>query len=407
MSAAERQKIKFTRQEFYDKLWSMPTTKVAAELEISDVMIGKVCRSYNIPKPYLGYWAKLAHGKKPKKTRLPKDDDPDIQSLVFFKYPHHAPSVNEPPRETLYDQDIQDLLVRARNLAPVEVPIILRKPHPLISEWKVEQAQRVAAKGISWEHRQSRARKPILDINTSDAVVNRALAIMDTLIKLVETIGGKIVVVSSERHWTDATTMIEVAGEIVTSVRLRERTNMVKIIDPKARFSWDRERTENVPNGLLLFDSGPSDYRNWMAKDGKKRKIEDALVNMVIECVCRVGESRLKKLEEEAAWAVNAERERIERETAEARKRRQDELRQLQLAEQTKVDQLFARATAWRQSQIIRDYLDLVCLHHVGAEGSLPIDCEIASYLRWGFEQADRLDPLRPSPQSILDTRIQ
>ncbi|MEZ6082285.1 MAG: hypothetical protein R3C56_43400 [Pirellulaceae bacterium] len=109
MSVAERQEFKFTRQEFYDKLWSMPTTKVAAELEISDVMIGKVCRTYNIPKPYLGYWAKLAHGKKPKKTRLPRDDDPDIQSLVFLKYPHQAPSVNEPPRETFYDPDIQEL----------------------------------------------------------------------------------------------------------------------------------------------------------------------------------------------------------------------------------------------------------------------------------------------------------
>ncbi|MCC7336828.1 MAG: hypothetical protein IT422_17185 [Pirellulaceae bacterium] len=406
MSVAERQEFKFTRQEFYDKLWSMPTTKVAAELEISDVMIGKVCRTYNIPKPYLGYWAKLAHGKKPKKTRLPRDDDPDIQSLVFLKYPHQAPSVNEPPRETFYDPDIQELLALARKLKPVKLPKVLRKPHPLISQWKVDQEQQEVEARKPWEQRQTRRREPTLDIHVSKESRSRALAVMDTLIKLVEKLDGRVAIVPPEREWGHATTQIQLTGEPVTSIRLRERTNMVKIKDPKAEYHWDRERTENIFNGLLLFDSGPSDSSNWMAKDGKKRRIEDGLVTMVTEYVRRVGEHRLSERAAEAARINRIEREIVEQAAAAERKRKQDELSKLQLVEQTKIEDLFERARAWRESQILRNYLDLVCQQHVSVEGSLAIDSEIADYLRWGFQQADRLDPLRPSPRSILDARI-
>ena len=39
--------------------WERPVTKVATELEISDVALHKICRKHNIPVPPRGYWAKL------------------------------------------------------------------------------------------------------------------------------------------------------------------------------------------------------------------------------------------------------------------------------------------------------------------------------------------------------------
>jgi hypothetical protein len=53
----------FTREEFYELVWSAPATKLGVDLGCSDVMIGKVCKSFDIPKPYSGYWAKLDNGK--------------------------------------------------------------------------------------------------------------------------------------------------------------------------------------------------------------------------------------------------------------------------------------------------------------------------------------------------------
>lgn len=61
----------FTLEEFYNKVWSTPAKTLAAELGISDVMIGKICRKHKIPKPSLGYWAKFYAGKKVRQPSFP------------------------------------------------------------------------------------------------------------------------------------------------------------------------------------------------------------------------------------------------------------------------------------------------------------------------------------------------
>src|SRR5438067_572247 len=60
-----------TREELYEKVWSAPTVQVAAELGISDVALAKRCKKLNVPKPSLGYWAKVEAGQKTEKTPLP------------------------------------------------------------------------------------------------------------------------------------------------------------------------------------------------------------------------------------------------------------------------------------------------------------------------------------------------
>ncbi len=54
-------------------------------------------------------------------------------------------------------------------------------------------------------------------------------------------------------------------------------------------------------------------------------------------------------------------KERIEHEAALELKLRQEELQRRQHIEQAKLDRLLSDANAWRQSQIIRDYLDAFC----------------------------------------------
>ena len=48
-----------TREQLYEKVWSAPTTQVSAEMGISDVSPAKRCKKLNVPKPSLGYWAKV------------------------------------------------------------------------------------------------------------------------------------------------------------------------------------------------------------------------------------------------------------------------------------------------------------------------------------------------------------
>jgi hypothetical protein len=68
---AEQARIKATRQAYvlasrynrerlYQEVWSEPVVVVAKKY---DVGLAKICKKLNIPRPGLGYWAKMAAGK--------------------------------------------------------------------------------------------------------------------------------------------------------------------------------------------------------------------------------------------------------------------------------------------------------------------------------------------------------
>ena len=60
----------FTRQEFYELVWSKPMTQLAKEFAISDVALHKICKKHNIPNPPPGWWAKKAAGKDARASLL-------------------------------------------------------------------------------------------------------------------------------------------------------------------------------------------------------------------------------------------------------------------------------------------------------------------------------------------------
>lgn len=62
----------FTREEFYELVWSKPLTHLAKEFAISDVALHKICKKHDIPNPPLGWWAKKAAGKNVTQAPLPK-----------------------------------------------------------------------------------------------------------------------------------------------------------------------------------------------------------------------------------------------------------------------------------------------------------------------------------------------
>jgi hypothetical protein len=56
----QRQVVRLTRQELYEKMWSRPAIALAEEFGISGRGLGKICSRFEIPVPPRGYWAKLA-----------------------------------------------------------------------------------------------------------------------------------------------------------------------------------------------------------------------------------------------------------------------------------------------------------------------------------------------------------
>lgn len=76
----------FTRQAFYDLVWSKPITHVAKDFALSDVAVHKICRKHNIPTPPLGWWAKKQAGKAVEQTALP-DAGHGSSNRIVIAYP--------------------------------------------------------------------------------------------------------------------------------------------------------------------------------------------------------------------------------------------------------------------------------------------------------------------------------
>ena len=62
---------RFTRQEIYNRVWSTPMTRVAAELGTTTGRLSSLLRRAGIPTPPSGYWIKKEFGKGVTQPPLP------------------------------------------------------------------------------------------------------------------------------------------------------------------------------------------------------------------------------------------------------------------------------------------------------------------------------------------------
>lgn len=58
-----QREFEIDKEELQDLVWSMPTTKIAKLLGVSDVAVAKRCKKLGVSKPPRGYWRKIQTGK--------------------------------------------------------------------------------------------------------------------------------------------------------------------------------------------------------------------------------------------------------------------------------------------------------------------------------------------------------
>jgi len=369
-------------------------------------MLCDVCAKFMIPRPYTGYWTLLAKGKSPEITPLPANDDLGIQSLTFYYGDHCVTTVNQVPRELLYDQEVQELLEKARKLGPLDVPVKLNKPHRLVVNTKAEDDLRIRNDALPYNKRsypEPAKRNSRLAITVSNQQLGRAYRIMDAVIKWVEVLGGEVRISEPKYTYGRADTEVWFCGELVGCIRIREKQNQKKIVNPKAEYSWERERTELIPNGKFVLETADLGFRRIVAVDREGEPIEDALTGILIGFIHRLGEERLDEREkgQREQVKVDRERERLEKEAELSRRKAEFEKRKSD--EQAKVDELVRQVEVWQQAASIRSFLDMVSVVFGGKAGAVELNSGLANYLKWGAQIADRIDPLKETPRSILD----
>jgi hypothetical protein len=377
------------RSELYQLVWREPMARLAKSFGLSDVGLAKICRKYDIPRPPRGYWAKKQHGYQPRQIPLPKrekDDEIEMRDST--------PATASQPN--LCDETTQLVAVEQQKEMRIDVAETLHGAHELVRQANQDlQAARTDEQGII-----VRPEKLVLDISTTKHTLRRALLIMAALLKALEKRGYSVE-----------------AGPVVTIMGTGVRFGISEQLDTKREpaddddldgpytFRFNRFKDKRTPSGRLTLKINSGGYwlngcrHTW--RDTDKRKLENRLNQFVAGLVETA--ARIKQHEEE-----ERKREELRRQ---AELRRQEEARQLAekrkqfKLEKARVDALLQQAKDWRLSHDVRALVEAVREAH-SASGPISPDTEIAQWIDWATRQADRLDPLRPGPPSILDENI-
>jgi len=343
-----------TRKEFYELIWSEPLSKLAKKYAISDNGLRKICIKYKIPIPFNGYWQKLKFNKpvKPEKLSAYTMDKDAIELTLRDK---DTPLNLDVSPETLLVRQI-----KGDPNTPLTVPDELLEPHPLIKESKRHWAEAKRRKN-DYDHKNQFA---CLSIYVENDTQPRALRFFDTLIKLLEYRGHKVIVRQSATY--------AVIGTIELNLTLRESSN--RVFNTEGR--W---RTSNlIPNGKLHLKTGKHSWdKQWLEN---KNGLESMLAKIV---------ARLElDAEKETKWLEDCRLSSIKRQEDEKVRLEAEALRK---AEQQRIDELVLQSEQYEKAQRIRR---LVSAAQQQMEVKGRTTPEFSEWVKWAYEKADNFDPL-------------
>jgi hypothetical protein len=378
------------RSELHRLVWSEPISRLAKSYGLSDVGFAKLCERHDIPRPPRGYWAQRQHGHEPEQVPLPNPKhDPEIPMRERVPVPESG-SDSSTPNEAA---------------AVVETPTIivadtLRGCHDLVSRANQELEKAATDPDGLIIGPEGRA----LDIRTSKNCVRRALLILDALLKECEQRGYEVAAGPSITIQKHRMTISISEGVETTREEAGDDPN-----DLKGSYSFGHSRfvSKRVPTGRLTL--AITDGRGYWAsgsrstwRDTEKARLEDRLGKVLLGLI-DVAEMARRHEEEQ-------ERQREEQRQAEARRQEAErqlaERRKQYKAEKARFMQLLQQAENLRKSQMIRELIEAVRQHNGQANPVVP-NGDATAWIEWATGHADRLDPLRPSPPSILDEKLE
>ena len=374
----EDETIFLKREELYKMVWSEPVSKLARGYGLSDRGLGKICQRLEIPVPGRGYWQ-----MKKKGLKMPVPPLRPTKKLNATGTSIHRTS--KPRKEGKEDHETCDLITAEKMPEnKITVPPSLDSPHSLIA---MTQRSLIGAKVDARGLKQPRARE-CLDIHVGQDSIDRAMLIMDTLVKALETRGFDICVAKETPFSTSVSVMDEVIKfALIEDLDRTERKLTAAQIKEKEKHPWmySTQEYDYSPNGVLSLriknDDSLNTRKTW--SDGRRQRLEDCLNSFVGGLIKAAIDMK----------HLRAERERRELEWQEQRRRR-EEAERIRREEEEKMKALDREIASWQRSQQIRSYIDAVKKWGIQKYGEIKPDSKLQQWLTWATKQADRLDPL-------------
>ena len=341
---------------------------LAKEFGLSDVGLAKVCRRHNIPRPGLGYWACLQAGQKLSRPALPPMSDSRLETIEIW--PH------EPSRA-------ESELKEKSSIPTIEVSDDRQITHRIVI--RIERSvsrSKMDERGVMLT-RSGR----LVPIKVNIGALSRTLRILDVFLSNVEQRGCSL-------EWPPPyKTLLKIVREgeklqleVTETIERRKHNPTVEEIAHKQRdYWWDLPRWDYIPTGRLKLTlesvEFPAIWGSW--SDGKRRKLENCLGEMVVEC-----ERAILAIKRAREARAEAERRRI----MEQKLEQQAAIRRLEYERTAEVVKKLSQA--WQESNLFRDFATALQAKAVAADIPDNVRQELETIIDWTVRHAVRLNPL-------------
>ena len=346
------------RNELYDLVWSTPMIHAAKRFGISDVALRKTCVRHDVPTPPLGYWAKLAHGKKVRQPALPALK-PNVRDHIHLLA---RPQVEVPPTivKAAEGAHAREAAATAKIVVPSERP---NRLHPVALA-----LERSLKKSASDSEGFLQASGPGLpNVKVGRNTMLRATILVDSLLKALLSRGYGVV---EGEHGVQLHIDAEVFILTLSETRDR-RPHVPDKADLKAQAEFDDRRrryptiyTEDkkayrdwdyYPSGRLTFELKAPHSVRWQGHlagrwyDRSTKTAESYLNDAVASTVIAAAEIKHER-------AAAAERARVAEE--EAKRRQREAARRERATKRTKflIDLADAFAAHGRTAALLRHF---------------------------------------------------
>lgn len=422
-------KIEDERTKLFNEIWNEPMTTVSQRYGLSDNGLRKRCLNLEIPVPPRGYWAKLKAGLQvPPKPALPTlkvkmqaivlKDTKQEREIEFIDIGSQSIEVLKTlaGMEVLQQQSQEDFAKWCRK---IQVPKKVDLYHPLIIEYQEEiEYQKVRDKehkfrdhfrytDISLNSKvQYRDNKPVLPIMVSDKQLYRAFRIIDTLIKTVENLDGKVTVDKSSYHPKEAKDNVSITvfqssfSFQITEIMSKRRDVMANMSEEKKVREF-RPLYEKVFTGILeveLKQTPPSwekdkTERVFTLKDSTELPLENQMGEMIQFMFKAAQEAKIDRIIRER----EDEEKRKEREHQREIEQEKQKKLQAQIALEKRQKQLVAdieqQMDDWFKAQRLRQYAEALEAYAL-AQGDESIKELLFAYIILVYQKAESCDPI-------------
>lgn len=361
-------KVKLTRQELYNLVWSKPMTKLALEYNISYIDLREIYKKNDIPIPLLGHWQKIQFNKNVKVIPFPKD----------FKGENSITLNSGEAKEYTGIKNFDKLLKEITDDTTLSFNVSdkLSNPDKLISEAKEDFATKAKQEYGTYRGITTTS-NGIISISVAPKNCNRALRIMDKIIKLLKQRGHNVVVKSN--------TTIVVIKEEEIKIRLREKLKRITI--PDAKYSWNN--TDYVPTGILSFKI--DEYPEKEFNDTNNITLEEQLPKILtkLELISK----KIKRDNEDRE--IRHQEYLKKREIEEAIKKRH-------VNEIENFKKLLENSERWKKATDLRNFI-----HELENKAikENTLSEELSNWIKWSNDKADWFDPLVNKNDELLTER--